>query len=386
MENTDDRIELSEDLADLAKLAASQSYEDVRLFLARLIRKYRIRLPELAVKLDQSLKTTQTRSSGASIMRRTSAHDHTQNNAHPANLPVDSESKLSLIRVFDDTNGISAPLLAQDVSLQLNNLVKERKEQRLLEAHGIDASRSAILVGAPGLGKTLSARWIASELGKPLWVLDLSVVMSSLLGKTGSNIRSVLDYAKANNAILLLDEIDAIAKRRNDENDIGELKRLVTVILQEVDHWPTTSLLLAATNHPEIVDPALWRRFDTVINFGPPGPEQIEAALIRFLSSDVEKWRPWLPKLVSKFSKQSLADVEREVANLRRRSVLEQLDPIALIYGNDSSQIADIPHAMRVQIALELAHSGHYKQREINRLTGVSRDTIRKHAGSILKK
>ena len=366
MEKTDDKIELSEDLANLAKLAASQSYEDVRLFLARLIRKYRGRLPELAAKLDQSLKNTQTRSSGASVMRRTSTYDHAQNNAHPANLPVDSESKLSLIRVFDDTNGISAPLLAQDVSLQLNNLVKERKEQGLLEAHGIDASRSAILVGAPGL--------------------DLSVVMSSLLGKTGSNIRSVLDYAKANNAILLLDEIDAIAKRRNDENDIGELKRLVTVILQEVDHWPTTSLLLAATNHPEIVDPALWRRFDTVINFGPPGPEQIEAALIRFLSSDIEKWRPWLPKLVSKFSKHSLADVEREVANLRRRSVLEHLDPIALIYGNGSLTLADTPHAMRVQIALELAHSGRYTQREINRLTGVSRDTIRKHAGPILKK
>jgi hypothetical protein len=97
-------------------------------------------------------------------------------------------------------------------------------------------------------------------------VLDLIVVMSSYLGKTGNNLRSALDHAKANEAILLLDEIDAIAKRRSDESDVGELKRLVTVMLQEVDDWPDTDLLLAATNHPELVDPALWRRFDAELH------------------------------------------------------------------------------------------------------------------------
>lgn len=386
MKKADQELAISEDLANLARLAASQSYEDVRLFLARLIRKYRDLRPELAAKLDQSLKNTQTRSGGPSVMRRGGGADLAQDNARSVNLPIDAESKLSLIRVFDDTDGIGEPLLSQEVSSQLKNLILERKERHRLEAHGIHASRSAILVGAPGLGKTLSARWVASELGKPLWVLDLSVVMSSLLGKTGSNIRSVLDYAKANDAILLLDEIDAIAKRRNDENDIGELKRLVTVILQEVDHWPTTSLLLAATNHPELVDPALWRRFDTVITFGSPGPEQIEAALIRFLGSDAEQWRSWLPGLVTKFAGRSLADVEREVANLRRRAVLENLDPMALIYGGDPQSIKNIPLAARLQVAIELADSGHYSQREIHRLTGVSRDTIRKHTGTTLKK
>ena len=130
---------------------------------------------------------------------------------------------------------------------------------------GLSPTRSAIFVGPPGVGKTLTARWLASQLGVPLYVLDLTAVMSSLLGRSGTNLRAALDFAKRSPCVLLLDEIDAIAKRRSDDTDIGELKRLVTVILQEVDEWPATGLLLAATNHAELIDPALWRRFDLVI-------------------------------------------------------------------------------------------------------------------------
>jgi len=369
---------IEDDLANLARLAALQSYEDVRLLLARLIRKYRAIRPQLADRLDQSLKSTQIRSGTTSVIRRAQSHEQ---GGSAVGLPMDSESKLSLIRIFDDTAGIAPPLLAPATAFQLKTLIRERQERAKLEAHGIRPTRSAILVGAPGLGKTLSARWIAADLGKPLWVLDLSAVMSSLLGKTGANLRLVLDYAKANDAVLLLDEIDAIAKRRNDDSDVGELKRLVTVILQEVDHWPATSLLLAATNHPELVDPALWRRFDAVLEFEAPGAEQIEAAIQRFLGDDAEHWAPWIPSLAAKFAGQSLADVERAIASMRRRAVLEDMGPMALIYGTDEQAISELPHAQRVRIAKELAQSGGYSHHEIHRLTGVSRDTIRKHAG-----
>jgi hypothetical protein len=114
---------------------------------------------------------------------------------------------------------------------------------------------------AQDLGDTLAARVLARTLGRPLLILDLAAVMSSFLGRTGGNLRHVLDYAKSIECVLLLDELDAIAKRRDDAGEIGELKRLVTVLIQEIDDWPSSGLLVAATNHPELLDPAIWRRF-----------------------------------------------------------------------------------------------------------------------------
>jgi len=200
--------------------------------------------------------------------------------------------------------------------------------------------------------------------------------MSSLLGKTGSNLRLVLDHAKVNEAILLLDEIDAIAKRRSDDSDVGELKRLVAVILQEVDHWPSNSLLLAATNHPELVDPALWRRFDALFEFAPPGKEQIEAAIRRFLGKDLDRWSPWVGGLTASLGGKTLADAERAVVTLRRQAILEDKDPAMLL-----PDIRALPLADRKKIATEMAQGGRYSHHEIHRITGVSRDTIRKYAG-----
>lgn len=369
-----EKIEFEDDIANLARLATQQSHEDVRLLLARMIRKYRKTHPELAAKIDNSLKLTQTRST-PTVVRRATPSNGTIPLKDDA-LPQDTESQLPLIRTFDDTAGLAPPLLNKELTHQVQTLIRERKEINKLNEHGIQPTRSAILVGSPGLGKTLSARWIASQLGKPLWVLDLSAVMSSLLGKTGSNLRLVLDHAKANEAILLLDEIDAIAKRRGDDSDVGELKRLVAVILQEVDHWPSNSLLLAATNHPELVDPALWRRFDALFEFGPPGKEQIEAAVRRFLGKDLDRWSPWVGSLTASLDGKTLADAERAVLTLRRQAVLEDKDPAMLL-----PDIHALPFADRKKIATEMAQSGRYSHHEIHRITGVSRDTIRKHAG-----
>ena len=139
------------------------------------------------------------------------------------------------------------------------------------------------------LGKTLAARWIAKKLNRPLIVLDLWAVMSSFLGRTGNNIRNVLDYAKGLDCVLLLDEFDAIAKRRDDAVEIGELKRLVTVLLQEIDEWPSSGLLLAATNHPDLLDPAVWRRFELIVEFPMPTEAEIRQAIELFLGGEAEE-------------------------------------------------------------------------------------------------
>lgn len=364
--------EMSSDFATLGRLAASQAHDDVRLLLARLIRKYRVLHPELAAQLDQSLKVSQTRAVGGTALRRET----------PGHAPApQSDAQLSLIKVFDDLGGMDAPLLPGHLERQVDAIVTERRQREALLARGIPPTRSAILVGAPGLGKTLSARWIAHQLGKPLWVLDLTAVMSSLLGKTGSNLRAALDHAKASSAVLLLDEVDAIAKRRSDESDIGELKRLVTVILQEVDQWPDTGLLLAATNHPELVDPALWRRFDAVLNFGPPDAATTGVAVRRFLGQDLAELEPWVGTLAVGLQGQSLSEVERAVNSLRRAHALQQAPLEELVERLVGAGIEGMDKTQRLEMALQMARSGQVSHQEISRLTGVARDTIRKHAG-----
>jgi SpoVK/Ycf46/Vps4 family AAA+-type ATPase len=367
--------DVDKDLASLARLASTESYEDVRMLLAKLVRKYRHTRPQLAAMLDQSLKGAQTRSAHPSVLRRA---DIPESFLSPASAPVDSDSRLSLIRTYDDRAGFPVPLLSPSLERQLDAIVQERREREKLLQRGILPTRSAILVGPPGVGKTHSARWLASRLGQPLWVLDLTAVMSSFLGRTGNNLRAALDHAKENSAILLLDEIDGIAKRRGDESDIGELKRLVTVILQEVDQWPDNGLLLAATNHPELVDPALWRRFEAVLQFDLPDAAATSTAVKRFLADDQSHFVPWLDKLSAGFRGKSLSDVQRAITGLRRSFALRHGDPEKLV-----SELFDhtFTKSERLELAVVLAKSGEYSHQAISEITGVARDTIRKHAG-----
>jgi SpoVK/Ycf46/Vps4 family AAA+-type ATPase len=375
-ESTDELKSIEDDFATLARLSASESVEDVRLLLAKLVRKYRGQRPEFAERINQALRSTQTRSAGNAVLRRAP-----QQGAGVGQLPVDSDSRMSLIRVFDDLDGLEGPLLPPELLKQVQSVIRERRERAKLAAHGVRPTRSAILVGPPGVGKTLSARWIAAQIGKPLWVLDLTTVMSSLLGKTGNNLRMVFDHARANEAVLLLDEIDAIAKRRSDESDVGELKRLVTAILQEVDAWPDTGLLLAATNHPELVDPALWRRFDAILTFQASDPATIELAVRRFLGLDAEAFEPFIPLLSASLQGSSLSDVERSITTLRRSAVLESTEPAQVAVGMVAQFVERLDKAARLPLAIELARSGAMSHNQIKALTGVSRDTIRKYAG-----
>ena len=237
-------------------------------------------------------------------------------------------------------------------------------------------TRTALFIGPPGVGKTLSARWIASQLNLPLMVLDLSAVMSSFLGRTGNNVRSVLDYAKKQQCVLLLDELDAIAKRRDDATEIGELKRLVTVLIQEVDNWPSSGMLIAATNHPELLDTAVWRRFDHVIKFPTPDHHGIQEALDSFIGRDVisQEWKSVLSAMLNNCS---YSDIERTVQNIMRRSVLRNttLETEIEIFAKEWAGSA--AQKERIKLTKHLSAVSQLSQRRISEITGVSRDTIR---------
>lgn len=195
-------------------------------------------------------------------------------------LPADADAGLSLLRVVSLDNS-AEPIFAPTVRENCDRFLEERAQCDCLLRQGFSPPRTLLVKGAPGTGKTMLAKWIAYKLGLRFVVLDLATSMSSYLGKTGSNLRRSLDYARATPCVLLIDEFDAIAKRRDDATEIGELKRIVNVLLKELEDWPMHSVLIAATNHPELLDPAIHRRFDVVLNIPLPSACEREAIIAR---------------------------------------------------------------------------------------------------------
>jgi len=360
------------DLVQVVRLALAEQTEDVRLFAARLIRKYRGTAPDLAEQLDLYLRSKPARS--ISPVRKLPPP-----RAAAQAMPVDDESRLSLLKEFKVEQTKGAPLLSGDVEDILGQLIAERWQSDRLLAMGLTPTRSAIFVGPPGVGKTLTARWLAAQLKVPLYVLDLTAVMSSLLGKSGTNLRAAIDFAKREPCVLLLDEIDAIAKRRSDDTDVGELKRLVTVILQEVDEWPASSVLLAATNHPELIDPALWRRFDLVVQFKTPDEQAVKEAIKRFLGPDYALFARWIEILAFAFAGHSFSDIERDVQRFRRAVALGTTTDADLVEDFMKARALALDRQGRIDLAVMLAKQTRLSQHAISGITGVSRDTIRKY-------
>jgi SpoVK/Ycf46/Vps4 family AAA+-type ATPase len=211
--------------------------------------------------------------------------------------PKDKDSTIELVEILQPKVTLSDVALPEKTKEVLLQIIQEQKKSKNLLSKGITPTNRLLFCGPPGCGKTLTANAIAGELEIPIAYVKLDGLVSSYLGQTGTNIRKIFDFVKNKNIMLFLDEFDAIAKKRDDTNDLGELKRIVTTLLQNMDAMPANVFLIAATNHHHLLDPAIWRRFDTSILFEAPNPQQRK-------------------QIIEKFLQQSLADYTLDVNNL----------------------------------------------------------------------
>jgi len=185
-----------------------------------------------------------------------------------------------------------------------------------------------------------------------------------------------MDYAKGMQAVLLLDELDAIAKKRDDAAEVGELKRLVTVILQEIEEWPESGILLGATNHPDLLDPAVWRRFDRILRFPMPSHAELRR-LVGQLMDTAEIPPELLDALAAGLRGCSFSDVKRSVDQVIRHAVVDELPLDEAVVEFIGERAGCLPRRARGDMAAQLTRCG-VSQRKANELTGVSRDTIRR--------
>lgn len=185
-------------------------------------------------------------------------------------LPRDKDSALELLDVYKSKIKLEDVALPTTTLKAIEQVLVEQKSLEELITRGVQPSNRILLCGPPGCGKTMTANAIAGELNLPIAYVKLDALVSSYLGQTGTNIRKIFEFVKDKRLILFLDEFDAIAKKRDDAQELGELKRVVTTLLQNLDMMNSNVLLLAATNHHHLLDSAVWRRFNKSILLDKP--------------------------------------------------------------------------------------------------------------------
>lgn len=280
---------------------------------------------------------------------------------------------------------VERPVLAGPEQRAIDAIVAERAALSTLVEAGLEPTKTLLLTGAPGVGKTMTATYLAAALDLPLLTLDLAEVVSRYLGQTGQNLRQAMEAARSNPCVLLLDEFDAVAKRRDDPADIGELKRIVNVLLLELERWPAEGLLIAATNHPELLDRAIWRRFDRVLEMGLPDRNARETILTRAIS------RTSLPtdqRMVRLFAEAaeglSGSDLVRQVRSAARESVLEPCSLGQALARSALSTLADrMPAGLAGEALCALAHHGAgFSLHQIAELLATPYSTVRRRVRS----
>ncbi len=242
-------------------------------------------------------------------------------------VPVDSDSRFPLIEVSKVSHMAEPRIVLPSAQWQVvNEFLSVAKSHAQLEAQGITTSLSLLLFGPPGCGKSRLARHIASELGLDLCVARLDGVISSYLGSTAKNIRALFDFASRTPCVLFLDEFDAIAKLRGDNQELGELKRVVSSFIQNLDFLGAQSIVLAATNHEELLDAAVWRRFSYRIELGYPTAEQRLTLWSQFLRT-IDFTQEETELLVDLSEGFSGADVNEVCLRLQRRNITTHETP-----------------------------------------------------------
>ena len=217
-------------------------------------------------------------------------------------------------------------ILSSEQNATLEDFITTVQHRATLEQHGLVCNTSLLIYGPPGCGKSHLANLTAAKLKLPLYVARLDGLISSYLGSTSKNIRAVLEYATRTPCVLFLDEFDAVAKMRDDQQELGELKRVVNTFIQALDAYAHELVVIAATNHEKLLDSAIWRRFHFHLKVGFPDLDQ-RKDIWQLYGKELE----WSDKHIAVLSDVSEGYSGSVIANtcnrLRQRVITQKIEP-----------------------------------------------------------
>lgn len=241
---------------------------------------------------------------------------------HDIPIPRDMTKGFPLIEIKEFYLTFDDIILNQDVSTRLEYLVKEMKSIDLLKSYRLNPKQKYLFCGPPGTGKTMTAKVISSVLNIPLVYVRFDSLISSFLGETATNMRKIFDFIEYGEWVVLFDEFDIVGKKRDDPHEHGEIKRVVNNFMQMLDNYQGSSIIIAATNHQKLLDPAIWRRFDDIIYFDLPDKDRRFKLFEKYLkvmkkdkSVDIIK----LSELTDNFSGSDIAQICED--SLRRNVI-----------------------------------------------------------------
>ncbi|WP_197171348.1 AAA family ATPase [Novipirellula aureliae] len=295
--------------------------------LLRLFRAYRDQNDAAFRKIAESIIAEQLAGNHHAVAKELrsalgSGSDRRAQSGKLATLPRDRRSGEELLTIFHEPASTEHLVLDDATRERIDRVIDERRNAKKLARHGYSPKSKLLFWGPPGCGKTLTAHYLANQFNLKVGVVRLSALISSYMGDTASHLQRVFDIAQTTPMVLLFDEIDSIAKNRDDVNDVGELKRIVNSLLQAMDSFAAKeSILIGASNHQYLMDPAIWRRFDDVVVFPKPTPPLRKAFIQHHLNGITFKGT--IDSLVKKTAGMSFAQLEHVLIESIKSMILE---------------------------------------------------------------
>lgn len=204
----------------------------------------------------------------------------------------------------------------------MQDLVQEHHRSDFLRSYNIEPRNRILLSGPPGNGKTSLAEALAHSLMIPFYVIRYDGIIGSYLGETATRLKAMFDFIRTQECVLFFDEFDSIGKERGDIHETGEIKRVVSSLLLQIDRLPTYVVVVAATNHPELLDKAVWRRFQIRLELDTPDRKMIESWLRKFENKIHHKLQYSVKEIAQKLEGRNFAEIEDFMHDIQRKYIL----------------------------------------------------------------